>query len=130
FKNYGGVGPRFDLSGGFLVVLQHPVTTEHDSAYRHADETLAAVSSVNLPALWFWPNPDAGSDGTSKAIRVFRERHPEANLHLFRNLAPMDFLRLINKCSCLVGNSSVGIREASFLGVPTVNIGSRQRGRD
>jgi UDP-N-acetylglucosamine 2-epimerase len=40
-----------------------------------------------------------------------------------------DFLTLINNARCLVGNSSVGIRESAFLGVPTVNIGNRQRGR-
>jgi UDP-N-acetylglucosamine 2-epimerase len=45
-------------------------------------------------------------------------------------MAPMDFLRLIYHSRCLVGNSSVGIRECSFLGVPVVNIGSRQTGRD
>jgi UDP-N-acetylglucosamine 2-epimerase len=42
----------------------------------------------------------------------------------------MDFLRLLYNSRCLIGNSSVGIRECSFLGVPVVNIGSRQMGRD
>jgi UDP-N-acetylglucosamine 2-epimerase len=42
----------------------------------------------------------------------------------------MDFLRLLHNSRCLIGNSSVGIRECSFLGVPVVNIGSRQAGRD
>jgi UDP-N-acetylglucosamine 2-epimerase len=45
-------------------------------------------------------------------------------------MVPLDFLRLLHGSSCLVGNSSVGIRECSFLGVPAVNIGSRQTGRD
>jgi UDP-N-acetylglucosamine 2-epimerase len=45
-------------------------------------------------------------------------------------MTPTDFLRLIHNSSCLVGNSSVGIREGAFLGVPVVNIGSRQAGRE
>ena len=45
-------------------------------------------------------------------------------------MAPTDFLRLIYTARCLVGNSSVGIRECAFLGVPAVNIGSRQQGRE
>jgi UDP-hydrolysing UDP-N-acetyl-D-glucosamine 2-epimerase len=130
YGRYGGVGPTPDLSDGYLVVLQHPVTTEHDKARRHVNETLEAIDSVGRPTLWFWPNPDAGSDGTSRGIRSFREFHHDAPIHFFRNMAPLDFLRLIYNSQCLVGNSSVGIREASFLGVPVVNAGSRQAGRD
>jgi len=127
---YDGVGPLLDLSKGYLVVLQHPVTTEYGLARRHISETLKAVTSVGLPALWFWPNVDAGSDGTSNGIRAFREKGMATNLHFFKNMTPTDFLRLIKSSLCLVGNSSVGIREASFLGVPVVNIGSRQNGRE
>jgi UDP-hydrolysing UDP-N-acetyl-D-glucosamine 2-epimerase len=130
FAKYGGVGAPVDLSGGYLVVLQHPVTTEYEEAREQALETLHAVTEVGLPALWFWPNVDAGSDGTSNAIRSFRELHDPKNIHFFKNMEPTDFLRLLVGSRCLVGNSSVGIRECAYLGVPTVNIGSRQSGRD
>ena len=129
-KKYDGVGPLLDLSKGYLVVLQHPVTTEYELARNHIFETLHAVTNVGFPALWFWPNVDAGSDGTSNGIRAFREKGLATNLHFFKNMTPTDFLRLIKNSLCLVGNSSVGIREASFLGVPVVNIGSRQNGRE
>ena len=130
FEKYGGVGASVDLAGGYLVVLQHPVTTEYEEAREQALETLHAVTEVGLPTLWFWPNVDAGSDGTSNAIRSFRERHSPRNIHFFKNMEPTDFLRLLVGSRCLVGNSSVGIRECAYLGVPTVNIGSRQSGRD
>ena len=130
FEKYGGVGPRADLSDGYLVVMQHPVTTEHEEARAQVEETLHAVTDFDLPVLWFWPNVDAGSDGTSKGIRVFREREGPANLHLFRNMYPEDFLRLLVNSRGIVGNSSVAIRECSFLGVPAVNIGTRQQGRE
>jgi UDP-hydrolysing UDP-N-acetyl-D-glucosamine 2-epimerase len=130
FGKYGGVGPTTDLSRGYLVVMQHPVTTEYEEARRQVEETLYAVKDVGLPVLWFWPNPDAGSDGTSKGIRVFREKETPANFHLFRNMFPEDFLRLLVHATALVGNSSVAIRECSYLGVPAVNIGSRQQGRE
>ncbi len=127
---YGGVGARLDLSKGYLVVLQHSVTTEHELARKHVQETLHAVTDSGLPTLWFWPNPDAGSDGTSRGIRAFREARNPGNLHFFKNMSPKDFLKAIYHARCLVGNSSAGIRECSFLGVPAVNIGSRQMGRD
>lgn len=130
FERYGGVGAPVDLAGGYLVVLQHPVTTEYELAREQALETLHAVSEIGLPALWFWPNVDAGSDGTSNAIRSFRELHAPKNIHFFKNMQPTDFLRLLCSSRCLVGNSSVGIRECAYLGVPTVNVGTRQAGRD
>ena len=130
FVKYGGVGPQTDLSKGYLVVMQHPVTTEYEEARQQVDETLYAVTAIGLPVLWFWPNVDAGSDGTSKGIRVFREREKPENLHLFRNMFPEDFLRVLVHSTAIVGNSSVAIRECSFLGVPAVNIGSRQLGRE
>lgn len=127
---YGGVGAKFDLAHGFLVVLQHPVTNEHREARHHVEETLHAIEDLGLPTLWFWPNADAGSDGTSNGIRAYREEHSLPNVHFFKNLPPLDFLRLLRSCRCIVGNSSVAIRECSFLGVPAVDIGSRQAGRD
>jgi UDP-hydrolysing UDP-N-acetyl-D-glucosamine 2-epimerase len=130
FLRYGGVGAPVDLSGGYLVVMQHPVTTEYELARQHVFETLHAVRETNLPTLWFWPNVDAGSDGTSGGIRSFREREAPTNIHFFKNMRPTDFLRLIYNSRCLIGNSSVGIRESSYLGVPVVNIGSRQAGRE
>ncbi len=110
--------------------MQHPVTTEYEEARQQVDETLYAVKDVGLPVLWFWPNVDAGSDGTSKGIRVFREREDPDNFHFFRNMFPEDFLRLLYGAAAIVGNSSVAIRECSYLGVPAVNIGSRQQGRE
>ena len=130
FEKYGGVGPKADLSRGYLVVMQHPVTTEYDEARAQVDETLYAVAGAGLPVLWFWPNVDAGSDGTSKGIRVFREHEKPEQFHLFRNMFPEDFLRLLVNSTAIVGNSSVAIRECAFLGVPAVNVGSRQQGRE
>jgi len=129
-EKYGGVGPDVDVSNGYLVVIQHPVTTEYKRARDHAMESLHAVKSLGLPTMWFWPNVDAGSDGTSNAIRRFRELEQPTNIHFFKNMAPTDFLRLLYSSRGLIGNSSVGIREASFLGIPVVNIGSRQDGRE
>ncbi len=130
FKKYKGTGPSFELNKGYLVVMQHPVTTEFNEAYEQTVTTINSIKNINLPVFWFWPNVDAGSDATSKALRVFREFNKEANFHFFKNLDPKDFLKLVLNSSCLIGNSSVGIRECSYLGVPVVNIGSRQIGRE
>jgi UDP-hydrolysing UDP-N-acetyl-D-glucosamine 2-epimerase len=127
---YGGVGHRFDPAQGYLVVMQHPVTTEYENSLSQIEQTLAAIEKLALPTFWFWPNVDAGSDQISKGIRRFREMRDTSQLYFFKNMTPEDFLRLLLRARCLVGNSSVGIRESSYLGVPVVNIGNRQAGRD
>ena len=130
FDRYAGVGHQFNPEQGYLVVMQHPVTTEYEDSLHQITETLAAIESLAHPTFWFWPNVDAGSDRISKGIRHFRETHAIPFIYFFKNLSPEDFLRLLIGANCLVGNSSVGIRESSFLGVPAVNIGNRQIGRD
>ena len=130
YERYGGVGAQPDLSKGYLVVMQHPVTNEYQDSRKHIEATLQAVFELNRPTLWFWPNVDAGADGTSTGIRAFREKHQLPNVHFFKNMEGKDFLHLLNHADCLVGNSSVGIRECAYLGVPVVNIGSRQNRRD
>jgi bifunctional UDP-N-acetylglucosamine 2-epimerase / N-acetylmannosamine kinase len=130
FEKYGGVGNRMDYRDGYIVVMQHPVTTEYEESRKHIEETLYAVRDLDMPTFWFWPNVDAGADGTSTGIRSFRENNPRLPMHFFKNMEPSDFLRLLYNSRCLIGNSSVGIRECAYLGVPVVNIGTRQHGRD
>lgn len=130
YEKYGGVGSQPDLSNGYLVVMQHPVTNEYQDSRKHIEATLRAIQRINKPTLWFWPNVDAGADGTSTGIRSFREKYKMENVHFFKNMEGNDFLNLLHSSLCLIGNSSVGIRECAYLGVPTINIGSRQNRRD
>lgn len=130
FQKYGGVGSKPDLANGYWVVMQHPVTTEIGSSRIQIEATLKAAHERNEPILWFWPNVDAGADGTSTGIRAFRENHNLEKFHFFKNMQPTDFLKLLSNSKGLIGNSSVGIRECAYLGVPVVNIGSRQNSRD
>lgn len=130
YEKYGGVGATPNIENGYLVVMQHPVTTEYSESRKHIEETLKAVARLSMPVFWFWPNVDAGADGTSSGIRSFRESHKLDHVHFFKNMEPEDFLRLLVNSKGLIGNSSVGIRECAFMGVPVVNIGSRQNRRD
>jgi UDP-hydrolysing UDP-N-acetyl-D-glucosamine 2-epimerase len=125
-----GVGGSFDLDQPFVLVSQHPVTTEYGDGERQIEETLRAVQSVGLPAVVLWPNADAGSEHIARGIRKFREHEDDARMHFFKNLPTNDYIRLMRETACLVGNSSSAIREGSFIGTPAVNIGSRQEGRD
>jgi UDP-hydrolysing UDP-N-acetyl-D-glucosamine 2-epimerase len=125
-----GVGEPFDPDGPFVLVMQHPVTTEYGFGFDQINQTLEAVAAVGMQALVFWPNVDAGSEDVAKGIRVFRELGRAHGFHFFRNLPPEDFIRLMAHCACMVGNSSAALREGSFLGTPAVTIGTRQQGRE
>lgn len=129
YHKYGGVGQEPEFKNGYIVVMQHPNTTVLDQNRAHIEETLKAIDELKIPAFWFWPNIDAGADGTSTGIRAYREYHDLEHVHFFKNMSSEDFLELIFNAKALVGNSSVGLREASFLGVPVINIGNRQHRR-
>jgi UDP-hydrolysing UDP-N-acetyl-D-glucosamine 2-epimerase len=127
---YGGVGASIDLSKPYLMVLQHPVTTEHKSAADQILETIKAIKRIAMPTIWLWPNIDAGTDAISHELRRFREVEKPNWLRMHRNFSVEDYARLMNSCACFVGNSSSALREGAFLGTPSVNIGTRQSNRE
>lgn len=130
FKDYKGVGEAIDFNQPFLLVSQHPVTTEFGDNRRQIEETLNALNEIKMPTVLLWPNADAGSDDISKGIRSFRETHKPTWLQVFKNLPTATYIHLMNQTQCLVGNSSSGVRESAFIGTPVVNIGTRQNQRD
>jgi UDP-hydrolysing UDP-N-acetyl-D-glucosamine 2-epimerase len=121
-----GVGSKIDINKPFLLVSQHPVTTEYGNGESQIEITLNAVRRMGYPSIVLWPNADAGSDDIARGIRKYREKNSDDSMHLFKNLPVNVYIQLMSKTLCLVGNSSSGIREGAFIGTPVVNIGSRQ----
>lgn len=128
--SFGGVGSAIDPDRPFILVMQHPVTTEYGQGFEQISETLEAVAGMDVQAFVFWPNVDAGSEDVAKGIRHFRESGRADRFHFFRNLPPEVFIKLMAHCSCMVGNSSAALREGAFLGTPAVSVGSRQQSRE
>lgn len=125
-----GVGAPIDLSKPFVLVSQHPVTTEYGEGERQITETLRAVRDTGMQAIVLWPNADAGSEDIARGMRKWREHGMAENMHFFKNLPIATYVKLMKRTACLVGNSSSGIREGAFIGTPVVNIGSRQAARE
>jgi UDP-hydrolysing UDP-N-acetyl-D-glucosamine 2-epimerase len=125
-----GAGAHIELDQPFLLVTQHPVTTEYGQGEAQINETLAALQELRMPAIMLWPNADAGSEDTARGMRKFRERHRPEYIRFYKNFPIETWLRLMLASACVVGNSSAPIREGAYIGVPAVNIGTRQRGRD
>lgn len=133
FERHGGTGPKLTSTKDYIIVLQHPVTTEYGQSYRQIEQTLKAVYPLALDGMqvvWLWPNVDAGADEVSKGIRIFRENNDTPNMHFYKNFDPDEYVQLLANARCIVGNSSSGLRESAFLGTPCVNVGTRQAGRE
>jgi UDP-hydrolysing UDP-N-acetyl-D-glucosamine 2-epimerase len=125
-----GVGGHISTDEPFLLVSQHPVTTEYGRAEQQINETLMALEELKMPTVMLWPNVDAGSEDVSRGMRKFRERCKPEYIRFYKNFPVETFLRLMRSAACLVGNSSAFIREGAFIGTPAVNVGSRQDGRE
>lgn len=125
-----GVGAHVDPARPFLLVNQHPVTTEYGHGKEQIWETLMALEELQMPTIMLWPNVDAGSEDIVTGMRTFREKREPKYIRFYKNFPIDTYVRLMLSCACVVGNSSAPIREGAFLGVPAVNIGTRQKGRD
>tara|TARA_B100001250_G_C19814966_1_gene797827 strand:- start:3718 stop:4884 length:1167 start_codon:yes stop_codon:yes gene_type:complete len=130
YENYGVGELKIDFNKPYIVVLQHPVTTEYGKEKKHILETAKVVTNLNTQVIWLWPNVDAGSNYLSKTLRIIREVKKPKNIVWQKNYNPEDYIKLIYNSSCIVGNSSSAIREGSYLGIPAVNIGERQKSRE
>jgi UDP-N-acetylglucosamine 2-epimerase (hydrolysing) len=113
----------FDSYG---ILMYHPVTTELDSLRRHAAEIVEAVRASGWNYVVIYPNNDSGSDLIFEALR---QLEGQPRFRLIPSMRFEYFLSLLRNARCIVGNSSAGVREAPVYGVPTLNLGSRQRNR-
>jgi len=107
----------------------HPDTHNLEMTYSWIQTIIEAVESSSMSWVWFWPNPDHGTNLTSKLIRVAREHGRLKNVKFLINVPPERFITLAIKAAVIIGNSSFGIREAAFIGLPAINLGARQKGR-
>ena len=119
----------FVFSDKTLMVTYHPVTLEHTTA-REQFMTLLEVIEENedLRVIFTKANSDTDGKVINKMIDEFVEIH-SGRCAAYTSLGQVRYLSALKYCSAVVGNSSSGIIEAPSFGIPTVNIGDRQRGR-
>jgi UDP-hydrolysing UDP-N-acetyl-D-glucosamine 2-epimerase len=128
-EKLGGVGSVFSLNEPYGIIMFHPDTLNESENLEWVRILIALTKEISINWLWFWPNPDHGSELVSHEIRSARESGNLGNVRFVINLAPETFVDLALAANVMVGNSSFGIREASFIGLPVINVGKRQAGR-
>jgi UDP-N-acetylglucosamine 2-epimerase (hydrolysing) len=110
----------------FAISMFHPVTTEVEMMDIYANNYVTALEESNLNFIVIYPNNDKGSDFIlNKLLRL--QNNPK--FKVFPSVRFEAFLVMMKHASFMAGNSSAGIREAPFYGIPTVNVGTRQNGR-
>lgn len=107
------------------ICVFHPVTSEQASMGRQAADLYAALEGSGRPFVLIAPNNDPGSDGIFKVIEAL----PQDRFRLIPSMRFAHFSELMKNAAVMVGNSSAGVREAPFLGVPSLDVGTRQHNR-
>ena len=128
--NSHGVGDPFDASKKYIIVMFHPDTKGDPLNESNIKVAMNALNTFKEQKVIFWNNIDPGGDVIAKAWRMSQHGFWLSPVRYIRHLDPSVFGALLARCSCIVGNSSAGIREATFLGVPSVTVGDRQEGRE
>jgi len=128
--DYSGVGDEFSTQEDFGLILFHPDTFDRKSNKIWVESILESIEESTLNWFWFWPNPDYGSSEIAKLIRTKRESRTVNKIKFIVNLDPEKFIDLTLGARILLGNSSYGIREASYVGLPVINLGNRQKNRE
>lgn len=110
----------------YSILIFHPVTTELKETPRQTKILLNAIKASKKNFVVIYPNNDPGS---KIIINQYQKLKKNKRLKIFRTMRLTYFLTLLKNTNCIIGNSSAGIREAPFYGVPAINIGTRQNNR-
>ena len=110
----------------FILLIQHVISTESNQAYEQMKESLEAIRELGIKTIISYPNSDAGGQ---QMIRAIHEYDSLPFIYAAKNIPRLEFVNLMRRASCLLGNSSAGILEAPLLKLPVINVGNRQHGR-
>lgn len=110
----------------FSLAMFHPITTEYNNISKYASDFIDALIKSNKNYILIYPNNDLGSE---LILEQFKKCEGNEKIRIFPSLRFEYFLRLLESCDFIIGNSSAGVREAPYYDTPTVDIGTRQLNR-
>jgi UDP-N-acetylglucosamine 2-epimerase (hydrolysing) len=103
----------------------HPVTSEQDTLAQQAANLFATLDASGKNFVVILPNNDPGSDDIMAAINEL----PTDRFRILPSMRFSHFSELMKNAACIIGNSSAGVREAPFLSIPSLDVGTRQNAR-
>lgn len=114
------------FSGKYSLLAYHPVTTSLHTLLDDFRQLMAATRESNRDYIVIYPNNDPGADIIIEEIELHRDN---PHFRIYPSVRFEHFLVFLKNCEFIIGNSSVGIREAPIYSVPSINVGNRQRNR-
>ncbi len=120
------LGFVFEEGEPLILLIQHVISTEIEQAYWQMRQTMEAVKALGIKTVLSYPNSDAGGQQIIKAIREYEDL---PFIHAVKNMPRLEFVNVMRRASCMLGNSSAGILESPLLKLPVINVGNRQKGR-
>ena len=128
-EDVSGVGAVIQPDSEYGIIMFHPDTLEDISNQKWIETLIEVISDSPYMWFWFWPNPDFGTGVISKKLRQAREGNLLNRVQFVINTSPDTFVNLAIHAGIMIGNTSFGIRESSYIGLPVINLGNRQRNR-
>ena len=119
---------NIDLNHPLILIVQHPVSTEPEKAAGQVTQTLEAAAASGFQVIVVYPNSDAGGRSIITVINDYVNRFPI--IKSYPSLPRREYLSLLKIARVMAGNSSSGIIDAPSFGLPVINIGTRQAGRE
>ncbi len=116
------------LAKPYAVVTFHPVTLENNSSEKQI-KTLFEVCKEYKDLSFIFTKANADAEGRIINQLIDRYAQENDNISAFTSLGMMRYLSALKYCLMVIGNSSSGLLEAPSFGIPTINIGDRQKGR-
>jgi len=119
----------FNIGDKSLLVTFHPVTLENETAKQQCENLLSVLAGLTAYNIIFTlPNSDSDGRIIMQLIKDFVLVHSERSI-AFSSMGKLRYLSALQYVSAVIGNSSSGIIEVPSFGIPTLNIGDRQKGR-
>ena len=120
------VNKKYDLNfDKFALAIFHPVTTDLKNLKLNIKNFISALNESGENFVLIFPNNDLGSKVILKEYKKIKSN----KIKIFPSIRFEFYLTLLKNCHFIIGNSSSGIIEAPYYGIPTINIGDRQQNR-
>jgi UDP-hydrolysing UDP-N-acetyl-D-glucosamine 2-epimerase len=130
-KSISITGKNIEINKPYILIVNHPDSTKNEEInYKNVKTLISAINDIKINKIMFWPNSDAYNNIIASEMRKLKEKNKINDITYIINCTPEQYILLLKKSKCLVGNSSSFIREGSHLGKPAVIVGERQNMRE
>ena len=126
-NRFNEIKKKYNLQNKYVVFLMHPDGLSKERNQKFCHQALSALKKVNLQTICIYPCTDIGYQGIILELKRFRKKNKQ--FKVYKTIRHYDFVNLLKNCLFFMGNSSSGIIESSYLKIPFINLGNRQKGR-